>query len=102
MYINMVFSCGVTNIIIIYIYEWLSYLLLSYTDDYRSGPHFVTFSSGRTSSSIYIGITDDNVVESTESFILTIDTNSQTGISLGYRPQATVTISDDDGNYCSH
>ena len=73
-------------------------MLLSYTEDYGSGPYFVTFSSGSTSRSIYIGITDDNVVESTESFILTIDTNSlPTGISLGSRPQSAVTISDDDG-----
>ena len=39
------------------------------------------------------------MVETTESFILTIDANSlPTGISLGSRPQTTVTISDDDGN----
>ena len=74
-------------------------MLLSYTEDYRSGPYFVTFSSGSTSRSIYIAITDDDVVETTESFILTIDANSlPTGISLGSRPQTTVTISDDDGN----
>ena len=78
-------------------------MFLSYTEDYRSGPYSVTFSSGSTSSSVYINITDDNVIESAESFILTIDPNSlSTGISLGVNRQATVTISDDDGNYCSH
>ena len=78
-------------------------MLLSYTEDYRSGPYDVTFSSGSAYSSTYIDITDDNVVESTEIFILTIDTNSlPTGISPGSTTQAIVTISDDDGNYCSH
>ena len=74
-------------------------MLLSYADDYRSGPYTVTFSSGSTSRSFYITITDDNVIEYPESFLLTIDPDSlPTGISLGSRPQATVTISNDDGN----
>ena len=72
----------------------------SYTEDYRAGPYFATFSSGYTSDSINIPITDDNVIESIESFILTIDTISlPTGIALGSYPQTTVTISDDDGKW---
>ena len=55
-------------------------------------------SSRRTvSSSIYINITIDNVVESIESFSLTIDPSSlPTGIILGTHSQATVEIKNTD------
>ena len=70
----------------------------SYTEDYRSGPYTATFSSGVTSYVFNIPITDDNVVESTESFILAIEPILlPAGISFSSYPQATVTISDYDG-----
>ena len=60
--------------------------------------HNVSFdptSSTRVSSSIYINIINDNVVESRENFSLTIDPSSlPTGIIFGSPSQATVNIYD--------
>ena len=47
--------------------------LLHFNTDYVSGPYIATFLAGSTSTSFYININDDNIVESTESFILYID-----------------------------
>ena len=78
----------------------LVWLIDSYTEDYRAGPYCATFSSGHTYDTINIPITDDNVVEDIESFILTVDTISlPTGISFDSYPHTTVTISDDDGKW---
>ena len=48
-----------------------------------------------------ISLTDDTIYEGNENFILTIDPSSlPTGVTVGSRDQATVTIVDDnDGKY---
>ena len=63
-------------------------------NDYNTGPYSVTFPAGRIRTSLTVTISDDNVVEVNENFILTIDQSSLPNI--GDLSQATVTILDDD------
>ena len=67
--------------------------------DYGSGPYTVTFPAGMTMVSFNIPINDDDILEGSESFMLTIDPNSLPSggtITVGSPDQATVTIVDDD------
>lgn len=65
-------------------------------EDYRSGPYTAIF-SGHTSASFDINITNDNVVESNEYFILWINPLTlPVGSTIGYPSQARVTITNDD------
>ena len=58
---------------------------------------FSPSSSATVYSAVYINITDDNIVESKETFNLTIDPSSlPTGIILGSHSQATVEIGSND------
>ena len=80
-----------------YLFHINIYLPHSCIEDYRSGPYNARFYSGRTSGSFYITITNDNVVESTEYFILRINPDTlPVGVSIGSPSQATVTITNDD------
>ena len=66
--------------------------------DYVSGPYTVTFPAGQTRATFNVPITDDNISEGNENFILTINSSSlPTGVTVGDPGQATVTIVDDDG-----
>ena len=63
--------------------------------DYDSGPYTVTFTAGQTSASFDIPINDDNILENTEMFTLTINPPSlSTCITVGGPGQANVTIMD--------
>ena len=67
-------------------------------EDYGSGPYSVTFPAGLTNSSLYISITDDDILEGTEYFNIMIDSSSLiSGITVGSLDQATVAILDADG-----
>ena len=71
-------------------------------DDYSSGPYTVTFLAGVTSVPFNVSITDDNVLEDDENFLLTIDTSSlPNNVTVDNPSQATVTIVDNDGMYIS-
>jgi len=66
--------------------------------DYISGPYSVTFSAGVTSITFDVPITDDDILEGSENFMLTIDQSSlPANINRGDPGSATVTIVDDDG-----
>ena len=72
--------------------------LLYLCTDYRSGPYTATFMAGsRISNPFYINITDDNIVESTESFVLYIDSFTlPLGTSTASPYRVTVNIYDND------
>lgn len=73
------------------------YLPHSCTEDYRSGPYTAVFSSRSSSAVFYITITNDNVVENNEYFVLRINPLTlPVGISVGNPSQTTVTIANDD------
>ena len=66
--------------------------------DYDSGPYSITFPAGTTSVLFNISITDDNILESDENFLLTVDLFSlPSNITASNPYQATVTIVDKDG-----
>ena len=65
--------------------------------DYSSGPYTVIFPARRTTATFVIPITDDDILEIDEKFILTIDEISlPTGVTSGTLSTTTVTIVDDD------
>ena len=68
--------------------------------DYDSGPYNVTFPAGATNSTFNITIHDDDIPESSETFMLAI--NTSTDIPCADHCQTTVTIVDNDGNYHSY
>ena len=68
--------------------------------DYGSGPYEVTFIAGKTQASFNVSLTDDNVFESNENFMITIDPSSLlNNVTVGDRKRVTVIIMDNDGNY---
>ena len=68
--------------------------------DYRSGPYKVKFTAGKTHASINVSLTDDNIFESNENFMITIDPSSlPSNVTVGDPRQVTVTIVDNDGKY---
>ena len=69
-------------------------------EDYTTGPYHVTFTAGRTSVSLNISITQDNILEDPEYFTLTIKSTAllhSRGVQVGHGSfgQATVFITDD-------
>ena len=67
--------------------------------DYTSGPYTVTFSANSTTASFDVSINNDNVLESDETFILTIDPTSLPSNVAVDISNSTVTIMDDEGKY---
>ena len=68
--------------------------------DYGSGPYEVTFTAGTTEASFNVSLTDDNIFESNENFMITIDPSSLlNNVTVGDRKRVTVIIMDNDGNY---
>ena len=65
--------------------------------DYDFGSHNVTFTSGMIRVLFNVSITNDNILENEENFIITIDQSSlPNGVSVGNGSQARVEIVDDD------
>ena len=65
--------------------------------DYNTGPHSVTFHTGVTRAWCVVDIIDDNLVEGTEHFTVTINPSSlSNNVTIGDPSQATVTIHDND------
>ena len=66
--------------------------------DYDSGPYTVTFSAGQMRVSFSIAVNDDGVFEADERFRLSINQALlPVRVTSGSPNQATVTISDNDG-----
>ena len=68
--------------------------------DYDSGPYNVTIPVGKTSGTFNITINDDDISEGNETFMINI--TSSAGVTCVDHCQATLTILDNDGNYCSY
>ena len=69
--------------------------------DYGPGPYEVTFTAGTTEASLNVSLTDDNIFERNEKFMLTIDSSSlPNNVTIGDPDEATVTIVDNDGKNC--
>ena len=66
-------------------------------NDYDSISQNVTIPSGTTNSSFSVTIINDNILEGTENFTLTIVSTSQRDVTIDGSGQATVNIVDDDG-----
>ena len=64
--------------------------------DYTSGPYTVTFSAGQTTATFNVPITDDNISEGDENFMLTINQTLPDGVTRGDPFEATVSIFDND------
>ena len=65
--------------------------------DYTSGPYTVTFFANSTTVSFDVSINNDNILESDETFILTIDPTSLPSNVAVDISNSTVTIMDDEG-----
>ena len=66
-------------------------------NDYDSISQNVAIRSGTTNSSFSVAIMNDNILEDTENFTLTIISTSQRDVTIDGSGQATVNIMDDDG-----
>ena len=67
-------------------------------NDYTTGPYSVTISTGMTTTPYNIVVTDDNLLENSETFAILLNPISlPSGVIVGDINQATVTIINDDG-----
>ena len=65
--------------------------------DYHSGSYHIIFASGIIQAAFNISITDDNILEINETFVVTIDESSlPSGVVVGKQNQTRVIIIDDD------
>ena len=71
--------------------------MLYIESDYTTGPYSVTISTGMTHASYDIFVSDDNVLEDDENFVILINPSLPNGITVGEINQATVTVVNDDG-----
>ena len=61
----------------------------------------MTISGGQANASFHVTITDDNIYEKNEEFILTIDQSSTlNGVLIGSPDTATIVIGDNDDCKC--
>ena len=66
-------------------------------NDYDTGPYTVTIPAGENDVTFSVSITDDNIREQSETFILIIDASSlPNGVTSSDPNDVTVTIMDDD------
>lgn len=67
-------------------------------NDYSPGPYNITFSSEDVRVSFNISIVDDDILEPSEEFVLSIDSSSlPDGVTVGAQSNATVIIVDNNG-----
>ena len=66
--------------------------------DFASGIYEVTITAGTTEASFNVSLTDDNIFERNEKFMITIDPSSlPSNVTVGDPDQVIVTIVDNDG-----
>ena len=68
--------------------------------DYDSGPYNVIILAGETRGIFNFRINDDDISEDNETFMIII--TSSADVICADRCKATLTILDNDGNYCSY
>ena len=72
-------------------------ILLTGNADYASGPYSVTIPAGASNTTFSVSITDDNITENAEVFLLNINPISLSNtLVFGGHGGAVVTIEDDD------
>ena len=78
---------------------WSKYLFMYCVDpgDYAGGTRTITIAAGTTTESFTISIADNNVVECSESFVVSIGSVNGDGVTVGNVNSTEVTITDDDG-----
>ena len=65
--------------------------------DYGSGLYEVTFTAGTTEASVNVSLNDDDICESNENFMITINpTSLPNNITIGDPGRVTVIIVDND------
>jgi hypothetical protein len=69
--------------------------LIHTVGDFTTGPTFLTFAPGTTADSFTIPIVDDNIIENTENFFLTLSIGSDLGRISTAQGMATGFIVDD-------
>ena len=72
--------------------------------DYTGGDYSVIFPAGSTKENFSIPIRDDDIYENDETFFLTLvipQPAQNIGVTRGDPFMATVTIIDDDGEFCN-
>ena len=68
--------------------------------DYTAGPYSVTFPVGSITALFNVIIMNDNILESNEKFVLTVDPStlpSNSRVTVGIPSNSTVTIIDNEG-----
>ena len=71
--------------------------------DYTALPGSVTIPAGASSATIAIAVLDDNVVESSETVVVTLTGTDHPGVTVSSASsQATATIADNDGDHRIH
>ena len=64
--------------------------------DYTDKTYTVTFPAGQTTATFNVSITDDNMLETDENFMLTINLSISDNVFIGNPDQTTVTIVDNE------
>ena len=98
--INTVDVTADGTVVFINLYNF-EHCVLWYTDrdDYIGGSIIANVSSGVLLQSFNINIVDDNIVECSEKYNVTITSVSSCGVTIGTSINSEVTITDNDSKY---
>ena len=72
------------------------FMIYTAPDDYAGGTYIVVFSAGSKTAQLQIPVVNDTDVEKEEDFFGSIFTSASSGLRLGPKLMATVSIQDDD------
>jgi len=83
-------------------FKWFvhSFFVIGANKDYFSGPYYIVFTAGMTEAVFNITVNDDDILEGTETFNITINPSSlPNNVTIGGLDEAVVTIVDNDGEF---
>ena len=81
-------------------HTFMIFFIVGANEDYFSGPYFIVFPAGMTQAVFNILLTDDDILEGTETFNLNINSSSlPNNVTIGELGEAAVTILDNDGEF---
>ena len=91
----------IRNIHNICMYSTVSYIDCNLADgsDYHSGPYLVTFSPGQTIVPFNVSINDDEIFEGNETFNLSINAISPSGVISGNITTVIIIVDDEHSKY---